>query len=98
MSEHQQSVIQHLCKSSVANAIAYTESLQGAAIKENVEKNGVIIKQWSPEMLSLFESTWGDVIKEKSADSEGFKKVWDDLESFRAKYDFWQANAFLPRG
>ena len=97
MTGHQQAVIKNLCKASVANAIAYTESLQGAAIRENVEKNGVIIKKWSPEMLSTFEKTWGEVVDEQSADA-GFKKVWDDLEAFRADYDFWQANAFLPRG
>jgi len=97
MTGHQQAVIKNLCKASVANAIAYTESLQGAAIRENVEKNGVIIKKWSPEMLSTYEKTWAEVVDEQSADA-GFKKVWDDLEAFRADYDFWQANAFLPRG
>lgn len=96
MSTQQKSVITHLCKSSVANAIAYTESLQGAAIRENVEKNGVIIKTWSPEMLDTFRGAWGEVVTERSKDA-GFKKVWDDLEGFRADYDFWQANAFLPR-
>ncbi|MGH1427373.1 MAG: TRAP transporter substrate-binding protein [Arenicella sp.] len=98
MSKHQQSVIKNLCKSSVANAIAYTESLQGAAIRENVEKNGVIIKKWSPEMLSTFEKTWMQVVDEKSAKSAEFKAVWEDLKTFRENYDFWQANAFLPRG
>ena len=98
MSKHQQSVIKNLCKASVANAIAYTESLQGAAIRENVEKNGVIIKKWSPEMLSTFEKTWMQVVDERSAKSAEFKAVWEDLEAFRKNYDFWQANAFLPRG
>jgi len=82
MSAHQQSVIKNLCKASVANAIAYTESLQGAAIKENVEKNGVIVKQWSQDMLDTFQSTWMEVVAEQSAESEGFKAVWDDLSAF----------------
>lgn len=98
MSKHQQSVIKNLCKASVANAIAYTESLQGAAIRENVEKNGVIIKTWSPEMLETFETTWMKIVEDQSSKSAGFKKVWDDLAAFRKNYDFWQANAFLPRG
>lgn len=98
LSKHQQSVIKNLCRSSVANAIAYTESLQGAAIRENVEKNGVIVKKWSQDMLGVFQQKWMEVVDEQSAKSDGFKKVWADLEAFRADYDFWQANAFLPRG
>jgi len=57
----------------------------------------VIVKQWSQDMLDTFQSTWMEVVAEQSAESEGFKAVWDDLSAFRADYDFWQENAFLPR-
>lgn len=97
MSGHQQAVIKQLCKASVANAIAYTEAIQGAAIKENIEQNGVIVKYWSNDMLSLFEKTWNEVAAEQSSKDAFFKKVWDDMTAFRKDYDFWQENAFLPR-
>ena len=48
-------------------------------------------------MLALYESTWNDVAKEQAAADPFFKKVWDDMSAFRAEYDIWQANAFLPR-
>ena len=38
-----------------------------------------------------------EVAKEQAANDAFFKKVWDDLSEFRANYDLWEANAFLPR-
>jgi TRAP-type mannitol/chloroaromatic compound transport system substrate-binding protein len=97
MNEHQQSVVQTICKASVADSFAYTEAIQAAAMKENVEKNGVTNKYWSDEMLALYEKTWNEVAAEQAAADPFFKKVWDDMSAFRAEYDIWQANAFLPR-
>jgi TRAP-type mannitol/chloroaromatic compound transport system substrate-binding protein len=89
--------VQTICKASVADSFAYTEAIQAAAMKENVEKNGVTNKYWSDEMLALYEKTWNEVAAEQAAADPFFKKVWDDMSAFRAEYDIWQANAFLPR-
>jgi len=96
MSERQQSVIEHLCKSATLEAIALGEAIQAPVMKENVE-DGVINKYWSPEMLTTFKAKWDEVVTEQSASDPAFKKIHDDLAKFRATYDLWESNAFLPR-
>lgn len=97
MSERQQSVIDHVCKSATLDALAFGEAMQAPVMKENAEKNGVVNKYWSPEMLALFEDKWSEVVTEESAKDEDFKRIYQDLATFRASYDLWERNAFLPR-
>ena len=59
------------------------------------EERGVQVKQWSPEMIETFRKTWEDVAAEESAKDPFFKKVWDDLQAFRAEYATWADKAFL---
>jgi len=96
MSKHQQSVINHLCKSATLDALALGESAQAPVMKDNVTK-GVVNKYWSPEMLDTFKSKWLEVVNEESAKDPAFKRIYQDLEAFRTEYDLWEANAFLPR-
>lgn len=97
MSEHQQAVVEQICKASTLNALAEGEAIQAPVIEENVSKNGVVNKYWSPEMLDLFRTKWEEVAVEQSGKDPAFKKIYDDLAAFRASYDIWEANAFLPR-
>ncbi len=97
MSDHQQMVIEMLCKAGTLDAFAYTEAIQAAAMKENVEKRGVKNMYWSDEMLATFKSAWEDVAKEQSEKDAFFKKVWDDVSAFREDYKMWQTYGFLPR-
>lgn len=97
MSKRQQSVIDHVCKSATLDSLAYGEAIQAPVMKENVEKNGVVNKYWSPEMLDLFKTKWEEVVTEESAKDPAFKRIYSDLSAFRAEYDLWEANAFLPR-
>ncbi len=97
MHESQQMFLDIICKAATANSFAEGEAIQFTVMKENVEKDGVQIRYWSDEMLELFQQTWNEVAKEQAANDKFFKKVWDDLSEFRANYDLWEANAFLPR-
>jgi len=97
MSKSQQSMIEHVCKSATLDALALGEALQAPVLKENVENNGVINKYWSPTMLATFKNKWLEVAAQESAKDPAFKRIYDDLETFRATYDLWEANAFLPR-
>ena len=95
-SDQHKSIIENACKASMAESFAEGEAIQHDVLKDNVENNGVIIKQWSPEMLELFRTTWEEVAVEESADPF-FKKVLDDMTAFRDGYELWKGNAFLPR-
>ncbi len=85
------------CLANVTNTLAEGEATNYDAMVENVEKNGVTIKQWDPEILDLFRSTWNEVADELAAEDEFFKKVWDDLQEYRKGYSVWSKNIYLPR-
>ncbi|MBC8258532.1 MAG: TRAP transporter substrate-binding protein [SAR324 cluster bacterium] len=97
MSNSQQAILEVACDSAITNSIAEGEAIQFDVMNDNVAKRGVKIMYWSDEMLNAFSSTWDQVAAEHSAEDAFFKKVWDDMSTFRKGYDTWQANAFLPR-
>ncbi len=97
MSEQQQAIVNTVCKAEMAETLAEGEALQFDVMNDNVENNGVIIKQWSPEMLAAFKGAWEEVAAEESAKDPFFKKVLDDMNGFRDGYETWKVNAFLPR-
>ncbi|GAB4269743.1 MAG: TRAP transporter substrate-binding protein [Deferrisomatales bacterium] len=97
MSEHQQMVLEMLCKASVADSFAYGEAIQFDAMKENVEKHGVTLHYWSEDMLATYRKAWEEVAAEEAGKDAFFKKVWEDLSAFRENYKLWQSYAFLPR-
>jgi len=97
LSDSQQAQLNQVCKASVTDSLAQGEAEQFAVMKENVEKRGVVIKQWNPEMLSAFKSAWDEVVTEETVKDPFFAKVWIDLSEFRDGYKLWGENAFLPR-
>ncbi len=96
MSPSQQAQLETTCMASMTNSVAEGEAMQ-FPVMADAKKNGVEIRYWSEEMLATFEEKWLEVASEKSAEDPFFKKVWDDLSTFRTGYDLWESNAFLPR-
>ncbi|MCA8883022.1 MAG: TRAP transporter substrate-binding protein [Rhodobacteraceae bacterium] len=96
-SDQHKAILENACKASMADSFAEGEALQFSAMVDNVENNGVTIKQWSPEMLEVFESTWDKVAEGEAANDPFFAKVYSDLNDFRDGYSLWKQNAFLPR-
>jgi len=96
MDATQQATVENACKASMAQSYAEGEAIQFAQMKENVEKNGVKIMKWNDTMLNAFRGAWDEVAAEEAQDP-GFKKVYDDLTTFRDGYAIWKENAFLPR-
>ena len=96
-SEQHQAIITNACKASMADSFAEGEAIQHAALIDNVENNGVTMKQWSDEMLQVFSDTWDEVAAEEAANDAFFAKVLADMNEFRDGYAIWKENAFLPR-
>lgn len=97
LDETSQAQINIACEANITANFANGEASNFPAMVENVETNGVTIKQWSPEMLDAFEAAWNEVAAELSAEDEFFATVWADLEEFRAGYATWGNNIYLPR-
>ena len=81
----------------MADSFAEGEAIQHAALIDNVENNGVTIKQWSPEMLDTFRATWEEVAAEEAANDAFFAKVLADMTNSVTAMILWKTNAFLPR-
>jgi TRAP-type mannitol/chloroaromatic compound transport system substrate-binding protein len=96
LDEMAQNQIRVACLATLTTNYAEGEATNYAAMVENVEKNGVTIKQWSPEILASFESAWEEVVAELSADDPFFQEVWGDLQDYRAGYKTW-STIYLPR-
>lgn len=97
LDERSQKQIEIACLANVTTNLAEGEATNFDAMVENVEKNGVTLKTWSPELLALFESTWNEVAAELAAEDAYFKLVWDDLQEYRAGYKTWGNTIYLPR-
>lgn len=97
LSDQHKAIINAACKASMADSFAEGEAIQHDAMKENVEKHGVKIKDWSDEMLNTYRKTWNEVAAEEAANDKFFAKVWADMKEFRDGYSVWKSHAFLPR-
>jgi TRAP-type mannitol/chloroaromatic compound transport system substrate-binding protein len=95
--DQHKAIIENACKASMADSFAEGEAIQHAALIDNVENNGVSIKQWSPQMLQTFRTTWDEVADEEASNDAFFAKVLNDMQEFRDGYALWKSNAFLPR-
>ncbi len=92
-----QNQINVACLANVMTNLAEGEAKNYAAMVANIENNGVTIKQWSPEMLTAFESAWEEVVSELSDGDEFFQEVWNDLQEYREGYSTWSSSIYLPR-
>ena len=97
LDERAQKQIEIACLANITDNYAEGEATNYAAMVENTDQHGVTIKQWSPEMLETFESTWAEVAAELAAEDEFFATVWADLQEFREGYSVWSNNIYLPR-
>ena len=97
LDEKAQNQIEVACLANITTNLAEGEALNYAAMIENETNNGVIIKQWSPEMLSAFEGAWDEVAAELAADDEFFQEVWADFQEYREGYGVWSKAIYLPR-
>ena len=97
LDERAQKQIEVACLANVTTNLAEGEATNFAAMVDNVENNGVTIKNWTPEQLEVFEATWGEVAGELAAEDAHFAKTWADLQEFREGYNTWNSNIYLPR-
>jgi TRAP-type mannitol/chloroaromatic compound transport system substrate-binding protein len=53
------------------------------------------VHEWPAEILSAYQSGWDEVVAEKSAANEDFKRSWDSITAFRANYNEWKNIGYL---
>ncbi|MBW2393542.1 MAG: TRAP transporter substrate-binding protein [Deltaproteobacteria bacterium] len=92
LSEPQQAAVRTACDASTLWSMTRGLAIQGEALAF-FEQEGVTIHSWSPEMMAQFRSAAGEVMQEASAADPDFKRAWDSLQAFRAKYRHWASIA-----
>lgn len=97
MSEAQQTQVEMGCKAAILDALAMGESMQFPVMKENMEKHGVEMRYWSPEILAAFKEKWAEVVEEEKKKDANFTKIWENFDAFRKDYAVWGKAGFLPR-
>ncbi|MDA7426856.1 TRAP transporter substrate-binding protein [Primorskyibacter aestuariivivens] len=97
LDERSQKQIEVACLANITTNFAEGEATNFPAMVDNVENNGVTIKQWTPEQLAVFEGAWNEVAGELAAEDAFFKQVWDDLQEYREGYKTWGNTIYLPR-
>jgi len=97
LGEAAQSQIEVACLATITKNLAEGEATNFAAMVKATEENGVILKQWSPEMLGAFEGAWNEVVVELAEGDPFFQEVWDDLQEYRAGYKVWSSNIYMKR-
>jgi len=94
LSDTQKAQIDAVCGDNIRAGLAEGEAIQGAALAE-LQSKGVTIHRWSPEILDQLHKAWDQVAAELAASNPNFKKVWESLSDFRAKYKVWGDLGYL---
>lgn len=97
LSSKAQNQIEVACLANLTTNLAEGEATNFEAMKSNVEKHGVINKQWSPEMLAAFKGAWDEVSDELAKDDKFFQEVWADLQEYRKGYAVWSKSIYMKR-
>ena len=92
-----QAQIEVACLANITTNLAEGEATNYATMVTATEENGVIIRQWNPEMLSAFSGAWDEVVVELSDGDAFFQEVWADLQEYRAGYKIWSSNICMKR-
>ncbi len=94
LNDQERAAINSVCTANVTRTIAEGEAIQLEPLAEMVEA-GAIVHTWSDEMLGAFEAAWGEVVAERSAADADFKRVWEHIQAFQAKYETWSNLGYL---
>ncbi|MCR9213745.1 MAG: TRAP transporter substrate-binding protein [Proteobacteria bacterium] len=94
LQENEQFAINEVCRSAVAESVAWGEAIQFEALK-TLESEGVVFHRWSPEILEAMEASWAEVVEEQSAADADFKRVWDSYSAFRSSYAKWRELGYM---
>jgi len=93
MNERNQAVVKEVCRSAVAQSIAWGEAIQFEALQALTEQ-GVTIQKWSPEILEAMEAAWMEEVEDLSADAD-FARTWESYSTFRENYQIWRDLGYL---
>ncbi len=93
LNDRQRAAVEEVCRSAVTESVAMGEAIQFEALGE-LQKLGVTIHRWPPEILAAMDQAWLEVVAELSADAD-FKRVWESYTTFRNQYAIWRELGYM---
>ena len=89
----QQALIEMACSDNIRRGIAEGEAIQFGALRE-LQRQGVTLHRWPPEILTALREAWSQVVAEQSAADADFARAWTSLHEFRENYGPWNDLAY----
>jgi TRAP-type mannitol/chloroaromatic compound transport system substrate-binding protein len=87
--------IETACRANIAWMLSRSPHMQGLAL-EKLKASGVVIKQWSPEIMKAFRSNADIVIKEQADHDPDFAAALANQRAFIGKNISWRTLSQLP--
>jgi len=87
--------IETACRANIAWMLSRSPHMQGLAL-EKLKASGVVIKQWSPEIMKAFRSNADIVIKEQADHDPDFAAALANQRAFIRQNISWRTLSRLP--
>jgi TRAP-type mannitol/chloroaromatic compound transport system substrate-binding protein len=87
--------IETACRANIAWMLSRSPHLQGLAL-EKLKASGVVIKQWSPELMTTFRSKADIVLKEQADRDPDFAAALSNQRGFVGQSVGWRTLSRLP--
>ncbi|MFI4998820.1 MAG: TRAP transporter substrate-binding protein [Reyranellales bacterium] len=91
----QRAQIETACRANIAWMLSRSPHTQAVAL-EKLQAAGVVIKQWSPELLAAFRSNNQAMLKDRAEHDADFAAAWANQKSFVAQAANWRSLSRLP--
>lgn len=87
--------IKTACQANIAWMLSHSPHMQGLAM-EKLKASGVVIKQWSPEIMAAFRSNADIVLKEQADRDPDFAAALANQRAFTGQSAAWRTLSRLP--
>ena len=87
--------IETACRANIAWTLSRAPHIQALAL-EKLKAAGVVIKQWSPELMKAFRDNTEIVLKERADNDADFAAAWANQNAFISQGRTWRTMSRLP--
>ena len=91
----QRAQIETACRANITWMLSRTPHTQALAL-EKLRASGVVIKQWSPALMTAFRLNTGLVLKERAESDPEFAAAWASQKQFVEQGADWRTLSRLP--
>ena len=91
----QRAQIETACRANIVWMLSRSPNVQGLAL-EKLRASGVVIKQWSPELLTAFRVNANTVLREQAERDPDFAAALANQRAFLAQGAAWRTLSRLP--